>query len=107
MQSAIEFNVPGTEPVASSRSIWFWVACSAVAASQLVAFWLLCNHQVSLADERRSEIQVRSIALADCLQDVRGSTVSSCRAHLAARHPETVIVAPPVNGTLPVGFNFR
>ena len=118
MQPATEANVPIFEPVAPAilepaapagapRSNWFWAGWGVVAVSQLVAFWLLCDQQVRLADERRSEIQVQRVALAECLQSVHGSTFSSCRARLAARAPETIIVAQPAAaGAVPVSFNF-
>jgi len=61
-----------------SRDRWFRVALVALAAAQLGAFWLLCSQQVRKAEMRDMSLEVRRVAVADCLQYIPRATLNGC-----------------------------
>ncbi|HMA08604.1 MAG TPA: hypothetical protein VKP68_12105 [Ramlibacter sp.] len=93
---------------------------SALAVGLLAAFWMLCSQQVRKAQERDATARVQRIAVAQCLSDVPGATLSSCAARFAsldrdvapvAVAAEAVLVnfaAPaPMSGKVPVNYVYR
>ena len=96
---------PQTQP---ARSPMWWFVLAALAVAQLLAFWLLCSHQVRKAEARSTEMQVRQMALSDCLQYIPGSTIASCGNQIdtarIATHPAQ---GQAMAGAMPVSFSSR
>ena len=91
-----------------SRDRWFRVALVALAAAQLGAFWLLCSQQVRKAEMRDMSLEVRRVAVADCLQYIPGSTIASCTSRTAANpQPAQPADHPAATGAVPVSFSYR
>ena len=103
MLSANEFIAPIAQALHSTRGRWFWGVLCVAAATQLVALALVCSHQVRKAEARRFEVQVQQMAVADCLQYIKGATFATCTAH------GPVTTAPvrttSAGGVLPVSFS--
>lgn len=62
----------------AARDRLFWTALGALAVGLLVAFWVICEHQVRKAQMRDVSLEVRRVAIADCLQYVPRATLNSC-----------------------------
>lgn len=96
-----------TDATQAARSRLFWVALGALALAQLFALWLVCSNQVEKAQARDSHMTAQQMAVADCLQEVPGSTIASCSRRVAdvraaAQPTQTAIV-----GVTPVNYNYR
>ena len=63
---------------ATPRQRLLWAVVGALVLGQLVAFYLLCNGQVHKAQVRDANLQVRRMAIVDCMQDTPKATLSSC-----------------------------
>ncbi|HSV81042.1 MAG TPA: hypothetical protein VLK85_17735 [Ramlibacter sp.] len=96
----------GIEPRSQQpRSPMFWLVFGTLALAQLLALWLLCSHQVRKAEARSTEVQVRQMALSDCLQYVPGSTIASCTLQIDGVRAQALPAGnPAVAGATPVSF---
>lgn len=91
-----------------ARSPMWWFALGALVVAQLLAFWLLCSHQVRKAEARSTEVQVRQMALSDCLQYIPGSTIASCGNQIdTARVSTHPAQGQAVTAAMPVSFSAR
>jgi hypothetical protein len=68
-----------------------WCVLAVLIVAQVIAFWMLCSHQVRKAEMRNADLQVERIALADCLQYVPRSTMSSCTTRAVAHADDAAI----------------
>ena len=87
---------------ATPREMLMWAALGILAAGLLAAFWTLCNDQVQKARVRDANVQVRSVAVSDCLNHVPRSTFHGC-----ATGGNVMQAAQAQATTVPVNFTFR
>ncbi len=73
------------------RERLLWAVVGALVLGQLVAFYLLCNGQVNKAQLRDANLQVRRMAIVDCMQYTPKATLSSCTVSVAPVHGETMV----------------
>jgi hypothetical protein len=83
------------------RARLFWALLGVVVLAQVVALYMLCNQQVRKAQMRDDMVRVRHTAMADCLDYLPKSTISSCRS--TALNADT----QPAPAVMAVGFNYR
>jgi hypothetical protein len=87
----------------TGRDSLFRVMLATVVVAQLVAFWMVCRQQVSNAQAREAVVRVESMAMADCLRNVRRSTPDSCATRIAIeREANTLLAAGGERDAFPV-----
>jgi hypothetical protein len=83
---------------------------------QLVAFWMLCSHQVRKAEVHNATVEMRRVAVAECLRYIPRATLNSC-AHRVdpTSRPDVLMAGDGAPGArravmstvVPVGFSYR
>ena len=68
-----------TERFAATPREWLlWAVVGALVLGQLVVFYLLCDGQVHKAQVRDANLQVRRVAIVDCMQYTPKASLASC-----------------------------